>query len=434
MNKEYLNKLKKTLRKEIEILKKIDKAVEIKFKRGIYSREEYLELKREIYLFSQHIKRILQYVKKYEMENKLANFNIPIISNYYKNKKEERKKQINTMVGDKIIIKRKLYQKLKEKNLNKKGELERKKLKDLKQIGKKKKKEFKRAINLTNLEAFNRIFTLFLEIAPNLYLWIYNYLRKFDITPFQRNLICVGYILILFFLGYLSTILLALLFLFFMGKITIFFFKKALFLLFLLGILAIVFILVYPFYSLNEKKRKINNFLPFALIHMSAISSSGINFYFVIKMIAETKEYKELSEEFQKIVSLIEDFGMSLTDALKIVSEQTPSEQLSDILRSIAYLTRSGGDITNYLHQKSQESILEYKYNKEKYTSTLDVFSDLYVILVVAIPLLFVSTISILSSFSHSSVLPKIAKFGTYILIPFLNILFIIFLKMTGEQ
>ncbi len=428
MDLERIKKIEEALNKELEILEKLKEVEDLKFKKGYYTREEYLELKNEIILLTNHITKILSLIEKYKKEHKLANSNIPVISHYYKLKRENRAKQINRFLGDKIIIKRKLHQKLKEKNSKK-----RKDVKDF--ISKeKKKRKVRKAISLTNLKSFDKLFNFFLNLLPDFYLWIYNYLRKFDLTPFQRNLLSVVYILSFFLLSYLSVIFLALSFLFFMKKISLEFFKKTLLFLTFLGVLVIMILLTYPFYSFNEKRRKINAYLPFALIHMAAISSSGINFYYVIKMIAETKDYKDLAEEFQKIISLVEEFNMSLTDALKLVGEQTPSDELADILRSIVYLTKSGGDITNYLQQKSQEAILEYKYNKEKYTSSLDVFSDLYVILVVAIPLLFVSTISILSSFSSSPILEKIAKLGTYILIPFLNLMFILILKMSGRE
>jgi len=425
---ERIKKIEGTLNKELEILKNLEKVINLKFNKGYYTREEYLELKNEISLLTKHINKILALINNYKREHKLANSNIPLINKYYARKKEKRIKQINRFLGDKIIIKRRLHQKLKEKQTKKK-----KIVKNI-QLKEKRKNKLKKGVSLTNFKSFDKLFNFFLNLLPDFYLWIYNYLRKFDLTPFQRNLLSVVYILSFFLLSYFSIIFFSLLFLFFMKKISLEFFKKAFLFLIFFGFLVIITLLVYPFYSLNEKKRKINAYLPFALIHMAAISSSGINFYYVIKMISETKEYKDLAEEFQKIVSLVEEFNMSLTDALKLVSEQTPSDELSDILRSIAYLTKSGGDVTNYLQQKSQEAILEYKYNKEKYTSSLDVFSDLYVILVVAIPLLFVSTISILSSFSNSPILEKIAKLGTYVLIPLLNVIFILILKMGGRE
>jgi len=348
------------------------------------------------------------------------------ISQRIVNSHKEKIRKLNT---SKIIIKKSLLQKLNKRAIKRpKRELPKKKS----NLGFKK---LRINVNFGDSKKISRVFDFFLFNFSFIYLPAFEFLARFNLSFFQRSLLATVYTLVFIFIAYLTAAYLALLVLYLMKVITnlkfIIAFMKVTF---LLGLVIVALLIFYPYYNLKQKESEIDQILPFALVHMSAIASSGINFYHIIKMIAETREYKALAEEFEKIVILTEYTNLDFLRAMEIVADDTPSEKLKEILKSLVYIIRSGGDVEKYLKQKSEEAILSLKIGKEKYIGFLDVFSDLYVILVVAIPLLFVSIIAVMSSFSPSEKMYKFAKFFTFVVIPLLDIGFLLLLNFNKQE
>lgn len=193
----------------------------------------------------------------------------------------------------------------------------------------------------------------------------------------------------------------------------------------------------YPYTLISNRKKAIKNDLPFVIIHMSAIAGSGASPISIFNLILNSGEYKGLEIEIKKIVNYVNLFGYDLSTALKAVSLTTPSPEFKDLLTGIIAATESGGDLRSYLKGKASDALTTYRSERKKYVESLATYSDLYTGILIAAPLLFMTTLAIINVIGGSigSVgIKPIAMVGTFFVIPILNLIFLVFLNLTQVE
>jgi flagellar protein FlaJ len=199
---------------------------------------------------------------------------------------------------------------------------------------------------------------------------------------------------------------------------------------------SIVFIILYlyPVQKERSRQRSIENNLPFAITHMSAIASSGIPTEFMFELLTGFKEYGEISEDSKLIMRNIKTFGMSSVDALKDIADRTPSQNFRGLLLGIVSTTESGGDLVEYLRAMAEKALFDYRIRREKYLKTLSTYADIYTALLVAAPLMMLSmlaTMSIIGGSVMGLTIEELITLITWVMLPFLNSAFLAFIHVT---
>ncbi len=192
-----------------------------------------------------------------------------------------------------------------------------------------------------------------------------------------------------------------------------------------------------PLLITNGHKRAIKNDLPFVIIHMAAVAGSGASPIAMFHLVLSTGEYKGLEPEIKKILNYVNLFGYNLTSALRAVSITTPNKEFKDLLNGIISVIESGGDIKNYLRGKADDAFNNYKLERKKYIETLSTYSDIYVGVLLAAPLLFIVTLTIINLLGGTIGgfdVNTISFLGTYIALPLLNIGFLVFLNIIQPE
>ncbi|MEM4397299.1 MAG: type II secretion system F family protein [Candidatus Woesearchaeota archaeon] len=193
----------------------------------------------------------------------------------------------------------------------------------------------------------------------------------------------------------------------------------------------------YPFMISKKRRRSLNTNMPFAIDHMSSIIASGVNPSTMFRLISSSSEYGEVSIEFEKISNYIDFFGYDVLTAVRAVSLNTPSEDFKEFLDGFVSTIETGGNLKDYLKQKSSESLLNYRLERQKYVEALSTYSDIYTGVLIAAPLFFVTSLSLLSVMGGTIAgfrLDTLIALGTYLVIPILNVLFIIFLEINQPE
>ena len=193
----------------------------------------------------------------------------------------------------------------------------------------------------------------------------------------------------------------------------------------------------YPYSTISGRNKKIKSDLVYATIHMAAISGSGAQPLKIFKLLLDSHEYRNLESEIKKILNYVNLFGYSLSNALKAVSLTTPSYELKELLNGMVSSIETGGDIRNYLQEKAKDTLNTYKLDQQKHVSILSTYSDIYTGVFISAPLLFLVTMAILDKISPTignMSIATIATIGTFGLIPFVNVLFIIFMNITQPE
>jgi flagellar protein FlaJ len=99
--------------------------------------------------------------------------------------------------------------------------------------------------------------------------------------------------------------------------------------------------------------------LPFATIHMSAISGSLISPKKIFEIIVSTGEYPTLQKEFTKMINEMNIYGYDIISALKNTAKNSPSKRLSELLNGLATTITSGGDLPKFFEKRSETLLFE---------------------------------------------------------------------------
>jgi archaeal flagellar protein FlaJ len=193
----------------------------------------------------------------------------------------------------------------------------------------------------------------------------------------------------------------------------------------------------YPFSLIKKRKASINTNLPFAIDHMSSVIASGVPPATIFKLISASKEYGEISVEMEKISNYVDVFGYDLLTAIRAISYTTPSEELKEFFDGFISNIETGGELKTYLNQKSKEALMQYRLKRQTYVESLSTYSDIYTGVLIAAPLFFVtafSLVSVLGGNIGGMDVNVIISVGTYLVIPLLNVLFIVFLEMNQPE
>jgi len=193
----------------------------------------------------------------------------------------------------------------------------------------------------------------------------------------------------------------------------------------------LIFTYLYPSMERKSIEGKINIELPFATVHMAAISGSRIEPTKIFRIIVRTREYPNLEKEFNKLLNEINIYGYDLVTALKDSALKSPSQKLADLFNGLATTITSGGDLYSFFEKRSQTLLFDYHLEREKQTKTAETFMDIYISVVIAAPmilmLLFVMMkVSGLGISISTGMLTFLVAGG----VTLINVFFIIFLQL----
>jgi archaeal flagellar protein FlaJ len=151
--------------------------------------------------------------------------------------------------------------------------------------------------------------------------------------------------------------------------------------------LALAGFYLYPATEAGSVQKNIAQELPFVTIHMAAIAGSNIEPTKIFKIIAMAKEYPSVAAEIKKVLTQIEIYGYDLVTSLKNVASRTSNKKLAELFSGLATNISSGGELKNYLEKKSENFLVDYKLERQKYSGLAGTFMDVYISILIAAPL-----------------------------------------------
>lgn len=172
----------------------------------------------------------------------------------------------------------------------------------------------------------------------------------------------------------------------------------------------------YPSLLANSRKRSINSSLPFATTYMATIASSGAPPPTIFRVLGNFKEYGELSREAAKISRDVDAFGMDLKTSIRKTANRSPSNEFRELLWGMDAVISIGGNLSNYLHEKSQLFMQEYRRNLQRYAQTLSLFIEVYLTLVIVGSIFFIILSAIMSIFGAGN-LSLLLTFGQFVVV-----------------
>ncbi len=199
------------------------------------------------------------------------------------------------------------------------------------------------------------------------------------------------------------------------------------------SILVFAFMFMYPGQKAKRRKRAIDESLPFAVNHLSAIATSGIPPSSMFQLLSTFDEYGGISREAGEISRKVNVFGEDFTTAIREVAESSPSEEWSELLYGILSTVETGGNLEDYLKEKAEEALFEYKMEREKEIERLSTYASFYTAILIAAPVFLVTILSVMNLLGGQLMgfaIRDLMWMGVHVIIPVINTLFILFLGL----
>ncbi len=279
-----------------------------------------------------------------------------------------------------------------------------------------------------------RLFGSTADKHSNLFLSLKYALKNADAKVLFRTYLSLNFFLS--FLVFILGVIISGIIFYFLPFETISFILGVILLPLIYSFLTFLLIYIYPTSVATRRKNDIETNLPFSLIHMAAIASSGTPPRTIFKILSQFKEYGEISNEAEKIDRNINFFGLDEIKALKEVIAKTPSPAFRDVLQGILITIQTGGNLKTYLKEEAEKAMFEYNLKRSRYTQTLSVYADFYTALLIAAPLVFITILSVLNIVGGTIFgipIQDLINIGIFLMV-FLNILFIAFIQFTQPR
>ena len=199
------------------------------------------------------------------------------------------------------------------------------------------------------------------------------------------------------------------------------------------GVPVLTFFALYTYPSTEKStlSKRIDQELPFAVIHMSAISGSGIEPTEIFKIIGLSHEYPYLRREIRKVLNQINIYGYDLVTALNNVAKTSPSIKLAEVFSGLGTTIHSGGSLNDYFERRSETLLTAYRLEREKFTKVAETFMDIYISAVIAAPMILMLLLIMISvsgiNFGFS---PNQMTFLIILIVSLINVGFIGFLQI----
>jgi archaeal flagellar protein FlaJ len=156
------------------------------------------------------------------------------------------------------------------------------------------------------------------------------------------------------------------------------------------AVMTLVLIYAYPNMKASNRRVPIENDLPYISSFLTLLSSSNVPPSTIFSSVARIDTLKTVRHEFSNIVRDVEIFGEDLMNAIMKNAKFTPNDKLRELLIGYVATIRTGGNPTEYLKVQSEAITKERIGKLDMMLESLSALAEIYVMVLVAMPLLFV--------------------------------------------
>jgi archaeal flagellar protein FlaJ len=156
------------------------------------------------------------------------------------------------------------------------------------------------------------------------------------------------------------------------------------------AIITMLVMYIYPGMKASNRKGPIDKNLPYIANFLTLLSSSNVPPSVIFKSMSRIDTLKEVRFEFNNIVRDVEVFGSDLMTSILENAKLTSCDDLRDILIGYVSTVRTGGNPTQYLKITSDKISRERISKLDQMLESLSAIAEIYIMMLVAAPLLFV--------------------------------------------
>jgi flagellar protein FlaJ len=199
------------------------------------------------------------------------------------------------------------------------------------------------------------------------------------------------------------------------------------------ALITLMIMYIYPGIKAGGRKGPIDRNLPYISNFLTLLSSSNVPPSVIFESMGKIDTLKEVRMEFRNIIRDVEVFGGDLLSSIVENAKLTPNDQLGEILEGYVATVRTGGNPTEYL-KITTESVTKDRIGKlDMMLESLAAMAEIYIMMLVAAPLLFIVLFVTLGMIGSSSIggmsMSLVLYLMTYVGIPILGAIMMVIMS-----
>ena len=178
---------------------------------------------------------------------------------------------------------------------------------------------------------------------------------------------------------------------------------------------------------------EIDTTLPRTVAFVYALSRSGIPFQEVLRTLSRNQGvYGEAARELSIAVRDMDAFGTDILTALQETASNTPSENLEEFTENLASVLSSGQNVSAFLRDQYERFQEEAQAQQRQYLDLLSTFAEVYVTVLVAGPLFFITVLVVIGLVIQSTL--TLVRLVSYVAIPLATFGFVVYVDSMTES
>jgi flagellar protein FlaJ len=166
--------------------------------------------------------------------------------------------------------------------------------------------------------------------------------------------------------------------------------------------------------------------LPRTVAFVYALSRSGTAFPKVLETLAANRRaYGEAAEELGLAAREMEVFGTDAVTALGNMTDNTPSETMDEFGDNLASVLGSGRSLASFLREQYDRYQEEAQSRQEQHLDLLSTFAEVYVTLLVALPIFLVTILGIVGLVLSDTI--SLLRVIGYLALPLLTFAYVVY-------
>ena len=199
-----------------------------------------------------------------------------------------------------------------------------------------------------------------------------------------------------------------------------------------IGFAAYRLFLFYPGMAAKNRAYKIDLALPQVIGFIHAMSRSGANIVEIFRELSTRQDAGELRNEARLFMRDVEYLGRDPLTALRDLARNTPSKRLKEFLEVLAPIAETGGNVPAYFASKWSEYQEDARADQGKFISTLELYCELYITLIMLMPLLMLLVFALMGPMAGYS--DTWLYMIAYIMIPIGSVAFMVLVSMVMPE
>ena len=169
--------------------------------------------------------------------------------------------------------------------------------------------------------------------------------------------------------------------------------------------------------KVGERRKGIEDELPFFAIYGSILQSVGVTLYESMLSLVGRRIFKQIEKDALIVKRVVEFFFKSPLEALEELGRWHPNEKMRIMLLGYTSEWRSGGNVAGYLETKADDFLADMRFRWRKYAETATAYGEVLVSMFFLLPMM-ILMVAFLMPGQATSMLSQVLVF----VVPFLTL------------